>query len=134
MVDARITTLDVDMAAGDPTIFGVRSGAQVFFNTGLLGDIITTTDGSLAWYIAASSFPVVYLPNPLIYLIFRRRLLALKSGLCASAWLLALIYKAIVGYQLDEIYFDIKEERAYLPRRHSSVIRYSAITSLTAGR
>jgi hypothetical protein len=31
VVVARITTLDVDMAAGEPTNFLVRSGAQVFF-------------------------------------------------------------------------------------------------------
>jgi Silicon transporter len=41
-VVARITTLDVDTAAGDPTIFGVSLGAQAFFNTCLLGAIITT--------------------------------------------------------------------------------------------
>jgi Silicon transporter len=111
-VVARITTLDVDTAAGDPTIFGVSSGAQAFFNTGLLGAIITTIVGSLAWRIVASSFPVAFLSNPLIYLILRLNLFLEKSGLCAAAWLLALIHKAIVGYQLDEVYIGTKEERA----------------------
>lgn len=111
-VVAKITTLDVDTAAGDPTIFGVSSGAQAFFNTGLLGALITTIVGSLAWRIVASSFPVAFLSNPLIYLILRLNLILEKSGLCAAAWLLARIHKAVVGYQPDEVYIGTKEERA----------------------
>jgi Silicon transporter len=113
-VVARITTLDVDTAAGDPTIVGVSSGAQVFFNTGIIGVITTTIVGSLAWRIAALSFPVAFLFNPLIYWNLRLNLLLIKSGLCASAWLLSLIHSTIVGYQLGELYIGAKEEGACL--------------------
>jgi hypothetical protein len=63
---ARITSCNVDVDAGESTIFGVSDGLQNFFNTGLIGAIITTIVGSLAWCIIASSFPVAFLSNPLI--------------------------------------------------------------------
>ena len=49
-VVARITTLNV--VVGDGNIFGVSDGLQAFFNTGLLGAIITTIVASLAWQFA----------------------------------------------------------------------------------
>jgi hypothetical protein len=77
-----------------------------------LGAIITTTVASLAWRIVASSFPVAFLSNPLIYFILRLCLLLEASGICSSAWLLALIHKSVVGYELDEVYIGTKDERA----------------------
>jgi hypothetical protein len=109
---ARITSIDVDTDAGEDTIFGVSVGLQNFFNTGLLGAVITTIVGSLAWRIIASSFPVAFLSNPLIYLIIRLCLILEASGVCSAAWLLALIHKSIVSYQLDEVYIGTTEERA----------------------
>jgi Silicon transporter len=109
---ARITTLNIDTSVGDATVFGVSDGIQTFFNTGLLGAVITTIVASLAWRIIASSFPVAFLSNPLIYFILRLCMLLEASGICSSAWLLALIHKSIVGYQLDEVYIGTKEERA----------------------
>jgi Silicon transporter len=112
-VVARITSVNVDLE--DPTstnIFGVSDGIQAFFNTGLLGAVVTTLVASLAWRIIASSFPVAFLSNPLIYVIIRVCLLLEASGICSSAWLLALIHKQIVGYQLDEVYIGTPEERA----------------------
>jgi len=111
-VVARITTVDVDTDTDEDTIFGVSKGLQNFFNTGLLGAIITTIVASLAWRIIASSFPIAFMSNPLIYLIIRLCLLLEASGLCSAAWLLALIHKDIVGYQLDEVYIGTPEERA----------------------
>jgi silicon transporter len=109
---ARITSVDVDVDAGEDTIFGVSKGLQEFFNTGLLGAIITTLCASLAWRIIASSFPIAFLSNPLIYLIIRLCLILEATGICSAAWLLALIHKQIVGYQLDEVYIGTPEERA----------------------
>jgi Silicon transporter len=110
-VVARITTLDVDVDAGDDTIFGVSKGVQEFFNTGLLGALITTVVASLAWRVIASSFPIAFLSNPLIYLIVRLTLVLEASGLCSSSWLLALIHKEVAGFQLDETYIGTAEER-----------------------
>jgi hypothetical protein len=107
---ARITSCDVD--AGEETIFGVSDGIQNFFNTGLLGAVITCIVGSLAWRIVASSFPVAFLSNPLIYAILRLCLFVEASGICSAAWLLALLHKQVVGYQLDEVYIGTPEERA----------------------
>ena len=50
---ARVTTLDVDVDAGEETIFGVSDGVQRFFNTGLLGALITTIVASLSWQLVA---------------------------------------------------------------------------------
>ena len=102
-VIARLTTLDVEVGVGE-NIFGVHDGIQTFFNTGLLGAIITTVVGSLAWRIIAASFPVAFLSNPLVYLILRLCLVLEASGICSAAWLLALINKQMVGLQPDETY------------------------------
>jgi hypothetical protein len=102
-VIARLTTLDVEVGVGE-NIFGVHDGIQTFFNTGLLGAIITTVVGSLAWRIIAASFPVAFLSNPLVYLILRLCLVLEASGMCSAAWLLALINKQMVGFQPDENY------------------------------
>ena len=114
-VIARLTTLDVEVGVGE-NIFGVPDGLQTFFNTGLLGAIITTVVGSLAWRIIAASFPVAFLSNPLVYLILRLCLVFEASGVCSAAWLLALINKQMLGYQPDGVYIggarDEKEETA----------------------
>jgi hypothetical protein len=112
-VVARITSITVDVQ-GDisENIFGVSDGIQTFFNTGLLGAVITTIVGSLAWRIVASSFPVAYLSNPLVYMIIRLCLVLEASGVCSAAWLLALIQKSLFGFELDEVYIGTPEERA----------------------
>jgi hypothetical protein len=109
-VIARITTLDVDVGEGQ-NIFGVSDGIQYFFNTGLLGAIITTIVGSLAWRIIAATFPVAFLSNPLVYIILRICLAVEASGVCSAAWLLALINRQIAGIQPDETYIGTREER-----------------------
>jgi len=100
---ARITSCDVDIDAGEGNIFGVSDGIQEFFNTGLLGAIITTIVASLMWRIIASSFPIAFLSNPLIYVIIRVCLLLEKSGVCSAAWVLARFHKPLVNYQPDEV-------------------------------
>jgi len=107
---ARITSCDVDVDAGQDTVFGVSDRMQEFFNTGLPGAVITTVIGSLAWRIIASSFPVAVLENPLIYAIIRLCLVVEASGLCSAAWLLALIHKRLMGYKLDTVYFSAKKD------------------------
>jgi hypothetical protein len=109
-VVARITTLDI--AEGEDTIFGVSSGLQNFFNTGLLGALITTIVGSLAWRIIGSSFPLAFLSNPLIYVIIRLCLLLEASGVCSGAWVLALIQKAIIRLKLDEEYIGFSDKKS----------------------
>ena len=103
-VVARITTIDVGTDAGEESIFGLGTGIQSFFNTGLLGALITTIVGSLAWRIIASSFPIAFLSNPLIYVIIRTCLILEQSGICSAAWILARIHKVVVNFQDDEIH------------------------------
>jgi hypothetical protein len=107
---ARVATCSVD--AGEPTIFGVSAGIQNFFNTGLLGAVITTIIGSLAWRIIASAFPVAFLSNPLIYLIIRLCLLLEASGVCSAAWILARLHRNVAGYKPDVDYLGPPESRA----------------------
>jgi len=108
---AVITCPDVNVAAGEKTIFGIPASAQDFFNIGLLGAVITTIVASLAWRIVASSFPVAFLSNPLAYIVLRFCLILEATGICSAAWLLARIHKKIIGYQLDEVYIGTSEER-----------------------
>jgi Silicon transporter len=102
-VVARIATLDIEVGV-DENIFGVSDGVQSFFNTGLLGALITTIVASLAWRIIASCFPLLFLLNPLIYLIIRTCLILEASGICSASWLLARVHKKLVGLQCDEVY------------------------------
>eukprot|EP00339_Tiarina_fusa_P025285 CAMPEP_0116997896 /NCGR_PEP_ID=MMETSP0472-20121206/1164_1 /TAXON_ID=693140 ORGANISM="Tiarina fusus, Strain LIS" /NCGR_SAMPLE_ID=MMETSP0472 /ASSEMBLY_ACC=CAM_ASM_000603 /LENGTH=1521 /DNA_ID=CAMNT_0004696899 /DNA_START=147 /DNA_END=4712 /DNA_ORIENTATION=- len=102
-VVARISTVDIEIGLDD-NIFDVPDILQRFFNTGLLGTVITTIFGSLAWRIMASAFPISFLSNPLVYLLVRACLLLDASGVCSSAWLLALIHKQVAGLQPDEFY------------------------------
>jgi len=110
---AHITDVNVDTTTGDSeNIFGVSDGLQNFFNTGLLGAVITTLVGSLAWRIIASSFPVAFLSNPLIYVIIRLCLFLEASGICSAAWILAYVQKYVLGYQQDQVFIGTPEERA----------------------
>lgn len=109
-VVARITT--IISKDGESNILGVSDGLQKFFNTGLLGALITTVVGSLAFRIVASSFPIAFLSNPLVYLILRLCLLLEATGVCSAAWLLALVHKAIVGFLHDEVHIGTPNERA----------------------
>jgi hypothetical protein len=109
---ARITSLNVDVDAGDETIFGVPEGMLLFFNTGLLGAFITTIVGSITWQLVASVFPIVFLSNPLVYFFIRIRLLLKATGVCFGAWVLDNIHKAIAGFQVDEVYIRTADERA----------------------
>jgi hypothetical protein len=112
---ARITSINVEIGSdGATNIFGVGNGWQNFFNTGLLGALITTVVGSLAWRIIAASFPVAFLSNPLIFLIVQLCLLLEASGACSAAWLLAWIHKKVVGYHLDVVYIGTPKQRAMI--------------------
>jgi hypothetical protein len=112
---ARITSINVEIGSdGATNIFGVGNGWQNFFNTGLLGALITTVVGSLAWRIIAASFPVAFLSNPLIFLIVQLCLLLEASGACSAAWLLAWIHKKVVGYHLDMVYIGTPKQRAMI--------------------
>lgn len=101
---ARIASLSLPEEADN--IFGVSNELQKFFDTGLLGAIVLTIIGSLAWRIVASSFPLAFMSNPVIYVIIRICLFLEASGICSASWVLARLHKAIVRYQLDELYLS----------------------------
>lgn len=104
-VVARITTVQVAVGEGN-NIFGVSDAVQEFFNTGLLGAVITTIIASLIWRIIASSFSLAFLSNPMIYVIIRLCLLVEQSGICSAAWVLARYHKPLVNYQPDEVHLE----------------------------
>jgi hypothetical protein len=108
---ANVATVKLNKGQGN--ILGASNGMEhILFNTGLLGAVITTIVGSLSWRIIAASFPIAFLSNPLVFLIIRLCLFLEASGLCSVAWLLALIHKQLIGFQLDEVYIGTAEERA----------------------
>jgi len=110
-VIARVTTLNVETGTGN-NIFGVSDGLQNFFNTGLLGAIVTTIVGSISWQLVASAFPIAFLSNPLVYIFLRICLLLEATGICSGAWVLAWVQKKISHFQRDEVYIGTPEERA----------------------
>lgn len=96
----------------DPNIWGVSDGFQSFLNTGLTGAVITTIIGSLAWRIVASSGPLAFLSNPLIYVLIKICLIVEASGICSSAWVLGSFNKVLCNYQRDEVYLKGAEREA----------------------
>lgn len=110
----KITSLNVEV--GGENVFGVSDGMQEFFNTGLLGAVITLICASLAWRTIASSFPVAFLSNPLVYVILRVCLVLEASGLCSALWMLAHFQKRVVRYRPNEWYIGTPEERSEAKR------------------
>merc|ERR1712176_968085 len=109
---ARVTTVNVDVET-DPTIFGVSEGIQKnLLNLGFMGAITTTILGSIAWQLVASSFPIAFLSNPIVFVFLQLALALEATGICAAAWFLALIQRKICGFQFDEVYVGTPEERA----------------------
>ena len=109
-VIARVTSMDVE--DGESNVLGVSDGAQEFFNTGLLGALITTIVASIAWQLVASAFPVAFLSTPITYILLRICLFLEATGICTGAWVLAAIHRKLSGFQRDEVYVGTAEERA----------------------
>jgi len=109
---ARVTTVNVDVET-DENIFGVSDFIQKnLLNLGFMGAITTTILGSIAWQLVASSFPIAFLSNPIVYVFLQLALALEATGICAAAWFLALIQRKICGFQFDEVYVGTPEERA----------------------
>jgi len=109
-VIARVTT--ISLKENDPNVFGVPDAAQSFFNTGLLGALITTILGSISWQLVASAFPIAFLSNPFTYIFLRICLFLEATGIASGSWVLAAIHKRFAGFQRDEVYIGTAEERA----------------------
>ena len=106
---ARVTTIKLN--EGDDNVFGLSDGAQAFFETGLLGALITTIVASIMWQLVASSFPMAFLSTPFTYVLLRWCLFLEWTGLCQGSWVFAMILRKIVGYKRDEVYIGTAEER-----------------------
>lgn len=103
-VVARITTISLE--DGDDNLFQVSDGIQTFFNTGLLGALITAIHASLIWRVLASAAPLVFLSNPLTGILLRLCLAVEQSGLCSVAWILARAQKYIFRFRPDYEYLQ----------------------------
>jgi len=107
---ARVTTIKLN--EGDENIFGYNDGVQTFFETGLLGALITTIVASIMWQLVASAFPMAFLSTPLTYILLRWCLFLEWTGVCQGSWVFAMIIRKAVGYKRDEVYIGTAEERA----------------------
>merc|ERR1712194_436268 len=108
---ARVTTVNV-VIGEDENIFGVSDGVQSIFNLGFAGAITTTILGSIAWQLVASSFPIAFLSNPVVYVFLQIALFLEATGICSAAWFLAVLQRKACGFQFDEVYVGTPEERA----------------------
>jgi hypothetical protein len=106
---ARVTT--VQLNEGDENIFGVSNGVQGFFETGLLGALITTIVASIAWQLVASAFPMAFLSTPVTYILLNFCLGLEWTGLCQGSWVIARIHRRISKFKRDEVYIGTAEER-----------------------
>lgn len=109
---ARVTTIKLN--DGDDNIFGVPDGIQAFFNTGLLGALITTIVASITWQLVASAFPMAFLSTPVTYVLLKFCLFLEWTGLCQGAWVVARVHRRIIGFKRDEVYIGSAEDRANL--------------------
>lgn len=107
---ARVTTISLN--DGDDNIFGVSDPVQAFFETGLLGALITTIVASITWQLVASAFPMAFLYNPLSYVLLRFCLFLEWTGICQGARVVALAHRKCAGFMRDEVYIGTGEERA----------------------
>eukprot|EP00527_Entomoneis_sp_CCMP2396_P001278 CAMPEP_0198154640 /NCGR_PEP_ID=MMETSP1443-20131203/68704_1 /TAXON_ID=186043 /ORGANISM="Entomoneis sp., Strain CCMP2396" /LENGTH=653 /DNA_ID=CAMNT_0043821327 /DNA_START=86 /DNA_END=2047 /DNA_ORIENTATION=- len=110
IVIARITTPYLD--EGEDNILGVSDGLQKFFETGLLGAIMTTIVASISWQLIASTFPISFLGNPVTYTLLRVCLLLEATGICSFAWVLSHVHQEFWGYEDDEVHIGTAEDRA----------------------
>mmetsp|Transcript_4198 Transcript_4198/g.8667 ORF Transcript_4198/g.8667 Transcript_4198/m.8667 type:complete len:379 (+) Transcript_4198:2-1138(+) len=108
---ARVTTVNVVIGV-DENIFGVSDGIQKMLNLGFMGAITTTILGSIAWQLVASSFPIAFLSNPIVFVFLQAALLLEATGICYAAWFLAWIQRKAMGFQYDEVYVGTPEDRA----------------------
>lgn len=106
---ARVTT--IVLADGDDNIFGVPDGLQGFFNTGLLGALITTIVASIMWQLVATAFPFLFMNNPITYALLQWCLFLEWTGLCQGAWVMAMVLRKITHYKKDAVYLGTAEER-----------------------
>jgi len=106
---ARVTTMEIE--DGEDNVLDVPDPVQEFFNTGLMGAIITTIIASIAWQLVASAFPLAFLSTPITYFLLRICLFLEATGICNGAWVLASIHKQMAGFQKDEVYIGTAEER-----------------------
>lgn len=118
-VIARVTTVEIE--DGESNVLEVGDGAQKFFETGLLGALITTIVASIAWQLLASTFPITFLGNPITYTLLRVCLFLESTGIASGSWVLAAIHKKIAGFQRDEVYIGTAEERAAGGHRDKSI-------------
>merc|ERR1712003_208250 len=107
---ARVTT--IKLKEGDENIFGYNDGVQTFFETGLLGALITTIVASIMWQLVASAFPLAFLSSPLAYILLRWCLFLEWTGICQGSWVFAMILRKMLGYKRDEVFIGTAEERA----------------------
>merc|ERR1712048_219245 len=107
---ARVTTIKLN--PGDENIFGYSDSVQAFFETGLLGALITTIVASIMWQLVASAFPMAFLSTPLTYVLLRWCLFLEWTGLCQGSWVFAMILRKMIGYKRDEVFIGTAEERA----------------------
>jgi len=110
-IAARCFTIDKEhpeIFAGD-TSFEASPGFQDFINTGLLGAVVTTMIGCLIWRIIASSYPLLFMSNPIIYLTIKLCLAIESTGICSASWALGKIHRKIANYKPDEYYLPAKD-------------------------
>jgi len=102
----------MDIQDGENNVMGVSDATQKFFDTGLLGALITTIVASIAWQLVASAFPMAFLSTPITYILLRICLFLEATGICNGAWVIAKVHKQFAGYKPDEVYIGTAEERA----------------------
>jgi hypothetical protein len=106
----------VSVDAGHPeveagrTSFDVGADFQTFLNLNFCGALITTIIGSLVWRIIASSYPLLFMSNPVIYILIKFCRVLEATGLFSSSF--ATAKAANLVWQLKDDDFYLKTSAA----------------------
>mmetsp|Transcript_6145 Transcript_6145/g.13277 ORF Transcript_6145/g.13277 Transcript_6145/m.13277 type:complete len:1023 (-) Transcript_6145:104-3172(-) len=116
-VIARITTLNPnnEEILNGQTLFGLPVAAQKIFNLGIFGAIATTLMGSLVWRVVASSFPILFLSNPLVTVVIYLCLSIEVTGLCSASWVLSRWQNMFFKFQPDDVYLEGEPRETSIP-------------------
>nr|AOW69271.1 silicon transporter beta [Savillea parva] len=104
---AKVTTYagsDGELVRGDD--WGMGQGFNKLLQTGILGAIFVVNVGQLSFRMMASSFPVVFISNPVVYALLRIALMVEATGVVNSCWPLAWGLEALLGLRDDPVVLD----------------------------
>jgi hypothetical protein len=106
----RVVSVDAAHAAvaAGRTSFDVSDDFQSFLNLNFCGALITTILGSLIWRVVAGSYPLIFMSNPVIYVLINFCYLLEATGLFSSSFAVAKTANLVFRLRDDDHYLNVE--------------------------